>query len=75
MKQLLERMTIGELVASDPGRLRKLEDLLQKHYYRFSQDDFDLAYCDKIQHKITLVDDHPVRVAHIEEFHHINGMK
>lgn len=64
IKQLLERMTIGDIVTLDSGRLQQLEDLIQKHYQRFSKDEFDLGYCDKIQHKISLVDDRPVRVPH-----------
>ena len=64
VQSLLDRMTVSDVVTGDPNFLRKLEQLILKHLERFSINEFDIGFCDRVPHKIIFHDDKPVREPH-----------
>ena len=64
VSDLMNRMEIDEEVKGSPEHLEQVRETINKHFARFSKDDMDIGYCDKVEHKIILNDDRPVRLPH-----------
>ena len=60
----MRRMENDEEIQTSPEQLEQVEKLIKRHFDRFSKDDMDIGYCDKVEHKIILDDDRPVRLPH-----------
>ena len=64
IQEMMRRMEIDEEIQTSPEQREQVEKLIKRHYDRFSKDDMDIGYCDKVEHKIILDDDRPVRLPH-----------
>ena len=62
VEQLISKMDVSDdLTEEEKG---KFQTVIKKHLNTFSTGDDDLGYCEKVQHRIRLTDDIPVRVPH-----------
>ena len=64
IEELMARMDIDEEIKDSPDKFQQLMELIRKYYGGFSKDDMDIGYCDKVEHKIILDNQHPVRLPH-----------
>ena len=60
--QIISKMDIGESISN--SQRKAFEDLVVKHSSTFSLSDYDIGYCDRVQHRIITIDDIPVKVPH-----------